>query len=299
MSAMLEFVNFYLIPGLVVGSIYALGAIGVSLLFGILRFAHFSHGDMMTLGAYLGLPFIVILNLHPILGAFLAAFFVAVIALFIDASVYAPMRHRSTIVSVMASFGVALMIRSLVQLIWGVDIISYSAGFISKPLMIGIFRIQEKHIWIILITVALMLVTHLLLAHTKTGKAMRALSDNPELSRLTGIPTGKIIRITWILGGGLAAIGGVFAGWDTQLQSMLGWHMLLPIFAATILGGIGRPYGAMLGGVVIGVVEEIAVYPWIGDDALVDPSYMTGIAFAVMVLMLIVRPTGIFGGRVF
>ncbi len=150
-----------------------------------------------------------------------------------------------------------------------------------------------------MLPLVLMFVVHLLLSQTRAGKAMRAMSDSPELAQLTGIPTERVVRLTWIIGASLAAVAGVFAAWDTYLQTMMGWFLLLPIFAATILGGIGRPYGAMLGGLISGLAEELSTYPWIGDEALVSPGYKTGIAFAIMVVLLIFRPHGLFGGRVF
>ena len=296
---MAEFVNFYLIPGLVLGSIYALGAIGVSMLFSILRFAHFAHGDMMTLAAYLAFPVVVGLGLHPLAGAAAAAVMTSVVALGIDKVAYQPVRSRPTIVSVMISLGVALMLRSVIQIGFGVKIESYSEGQIVRPLRFDWLIIPEKHIWIIASTLVLMLAVHLLLSRTRAGKAMRAMSDSPELAQLTGIPTERVVRLTWIVGASLAAVAGVFAAWDTYLQTMLGWFVLLPIFAATILGGIGRPYGAMLGGLIIGLAEELSTYPWIGTEALVSPGYKTGIAFAIMVALLIFRPHGLFGGRVF
>ncbi len=296
---MSEFINFYLIPGLVLGSIYALGAIGVSMLFSILRFAHFAHGDMMTLAAYMALPFVVGLGLHPVAGAVVAAGLAAVVALGIDRWGYKPVRARPTIVSVLSSLGIALMLRSLVQLGFGVQIESYTAGRIIRPLRFDWLMIAEKHIWIIACTLVLMLGIHLLLSRTRAGKAMRAMSDSAELARLTGIPTERVIRTTWIVGAALAAVAGVFAAWDTQLQTMLGWNLLLPIFAATILGGIGQPYGAMLGGMVIGLAEELSTYPWIGTEPIISPGYKTGVAFAIMVALLIFRPHGLFRGRLF
>lgn len=296
---MAEFVNFYLIPGLVLGSIYALGAIGVSMLFSILRFAHFAHGDMMTLAAYLAFPVVVGLGLHPLAGAVAAAVMTSVVALGIDRIGYQPVRARPTIVSVMVSLGIALMLRSAIQVGFGVKIESYTEGRIVPPLRLDWLIIPEKHIWIIASTLVLMLCIHLLLSQTRAGKAMRAMSDSAELAQLTGIPTERVVRLTWIIGASLAAVAGVFAAWDTYLQTMMGWFLLLPIFAATILGGIGRPYGAMLGGLIIGLAEELSTYPWIGTDPLISPGYKTGIAFAIMVVLLIFRPHGLFGGRVF
>ena len=294
-----EFINYYLIPGVVLGSIYALGAIGVSMLFSILRFAHFAHGDMMTLAAYLALPFVVGFGLHPVAGAVVAAALTAAVALGIDRFGYKPIRARPTIVSVLASFGIALMLRSVVQFGFGVQIESYTPGQIVRPLRFDWLIVAEKHIWIVACALALMFGVHLLLSRTKAGKAMRAMSDSAELARLTGIRTEHVIRTVWIVGASLAAIAGVFAAWDTQLQTMMGWHLLLPIFAATILGGIGQPYGAMLGGMVIGLAEELSTYPWIGTEPIISPGYKSGVSFAIMVALLIFRPHGLFKGRVF
>ena len=297
---MTEFINFYLIPGLVLGSIYALGAIGLSLIFGVLRFAHFAHGELMTLGAYVALtvknvtgwPILVVLPVSMALTAF--------VGVAIDRWFYRPFRARPTIVVVIASFGMALMVRSLVQLFWGVKISSYSPGRIEKPwVLFETFRLQPKHIAIVLGALVLMAGVHWLLKYTRTGKAMRAMSDSPELARLTGIDTESVVRMTWLAGAGLAAAAGVFLGMDTQLNTNMGFFVLLPVFAAAILGGIGRPYGAMAGGMVIGLAEELSTYPWIGETPLLSPGYKAGVAFAIMIGMLIWRPSGLFRGREF
>lgn len=297
---MMEFINFYLVPGLVLGCIYALGALGVSLLFGILRFAHFAHGDLITMGAYIAVFFTSTFSFSGIVALPFAMVLSALICVGIDRTFYKPLRKSPTIIMVIASFGVALMVRSLVQLIWGVDIDSYSHGTISRPLEIfGTFRIAEKHILIILVTFVLMFSTHLFLSRSRTGKAMRAVSDDSDLARVTGIDTEKVIIWTWVIGGSMAASAGVFLGIDTQLQTNMGWDLLLPIFAAAILGGIGSPYGAIAGGLVIGLAEELSSYPWLTDEPLLSPSYKAGVAFAIMVILLIWRPSGLFGGRVF
>ncbi|MEE8270887.1 MAG: branched-chain amino acid ABC transporter permease [Alphaproteobacteria bacterium] len=296
---MLEFVNFYLIPGLVLGSIYALGAIGVSLLFGILRFAHFAHGDLMTLGAYLALSIVVGFGWPAIAALPLAVLGTAAVAVGIDRVFYRPFRAGPTIIVVIASFGVTLMVRSVVQLVWGVEITSYQTG-IQRPLIFfDALRIAERHFYIVGGAVLLVATLHLFLTRSRMGKAMRAMSDDPDLARVTGIDTARVIAWTWVIGAGLAAAGGVFLGIDTQLNPNMGWNLLLPIFAAAILGGIGRPYGAIAGGMVIGMAEELSVYPWITDQPLLSPGYKTAVAFGLMVAILIWRPSGLFRGRVF
>ncbi|MFI5017555.1 MAG: branched-chain amino acid ABC transporter permease [Dongiales bacterium] len=298
-SALLDFVGLYLIPGLITGCIYALGAIGVSLLFGILRFAHFAHGDVMTLGGYLALTFVWWLG-WPVLAAIpLAMIGTALVAVGLDRAFYRPFRRRPTIISVIASFGVMLMIRSAIQLIWGVEPMQYKAGIERPIILFGQLRLQERHIWMIAITAVLVLALHLMLSRSRIGRAMRAVSDEPDLARVTGISTERVILVTWLVGGALAAVAGVFLGMDSKIDSYMGWDMLLPIFAAAILGGIGSPMGAAAGGLVLGLIEELSTYNWIGENPLVPPDYKLGLAFAIMVILLIWRPTGLLRGRQF
>ena len=296
---MIEFVNFYLIPGLVLGSIYALGAIGVTLTFGILRFANFAHGETMTLGAYFTLTATALTGLHPLLFLPIAMALTALAVLGIDRLFFRPLRHGPTIILVIASFGLMLMVRSFVQIVWGARLQSFSKGIDLPWVVLDTFRIFPKHLVIVCAALALMLAVHLLLSRSRAGKAMRAMADSPDLARLTGIDTERVIRTTWIVGAGLAAAAGVFLAYDTHVETQMGFKLLLPIFASALLGGIGRPYGAMAGGLVIGMIEELSTYPWIGTEPLLQPGYKAGVAFAIMVVILIWRPSGLFRGRVF
>ena len=296
---MMEFLNFYLIPGVVLGCIYALGAIGISLTFGILRFSNFAHGDIMTFGVYVTLSLVLASGQHPLLMAPIAMVLTALFTLGIDRAFFKPFRTSPTIMLVIASFGLMLMIRSLVQFFWGVQLQPMVKG-IQKPVeWLDPVRIPPKHLLIIGGTILLMFAVHLLLTRTKIGKAMRAVSDSPELARITGINTETVIRMTWIVGSCLAVAAGVFLAMDTHVETNMGFKMLLPMFAAAILGGIGKPYGAVAGGLVIGIAEELSAYPWIGVQPLLNPGYKAGVAFAIMVAMLIWRPQGLFRGRQF
>jgi branched-subunit amino acid ABC-type transport system permease component len=296
---MLEFINFYLIPGLVLGSIYALGAIGVSLTFGILRFANFAHGETMTLGAYVILTLIYLTGLHPLLLLPFAMIIVALVQLGLDRVFFKPLRNSPVVIIVMASFGLMLMVRSSIQFFWGVQLQALQRGIQKPYVLLDTLRISPKHVLIIGAALLLMGAVHYLLSYTKIGKAMRAMADSPELARLTGIDTERVIRTTWIVGASLATAAGVFLAVDTHVETLMGFKILLPVFAAAILGGIGRPYGAMAGGLVIGIAEELSSYPWIGDTPLLSPGYKAGVSFAIMVGMLIWRPSGLFRGRVF
>ena len=286
---MIEFFNDYLLPALVLGSIYSLGAIGLSMVYAILRFAHFAHGDLLSIGAYIALP-LVALGVHPLLTIPIAMVATAVIAIGIDRAFYKPFRKSSPITMVIASFGIALMIRAAIQLLGGIDD-EYYWG-IQPPLeMLKPFSIGAKHFYIGGAVVVLIGATHYLLAYTRTGKAMRAMSDDADLARITGIGTEKIVIWTWIVGASLAAAAGVLLGMDTRIRFDMGWNLLLPMFAAAIVGGLGRPYGAIAGGMLIGMLEELSTLVIPGD-------YKSAMAFAAMVLVLIFRPHGIFRGRV-
>lgn len=287
----MDFIDFIqlIVYGVVLGGILTLGAVGASLLYSILRFSNFAHGDLMTFGAYcayatvagFGLPIWASIPVG-ILGGALAA----VLA---DRLVYRRLRRTQPVILVIASFGMALIIRSLVMLIWGVQDHSYVKG-IQIPMRLGDIVIRPDHLFILAGCVVLVIGLHLFLTRTRMGKAMRALSDNMDLARVTGIDTERVILWTWVIGGGLAGAAGVFLALDTRLTPMMGWGVLLPIFAGAILGGYGRVYGAILGGMVIGIASELST-------AVIEPAYKPAVAFAIMIAMLVVKPAGLLGKR--
>ncbi|MGE3831695.1 MAG: branched-chain amino acid ABC transporter permease [Parvibaculaceae bacterium] len=294
---MIDFINLYLIPALTLGSIYALGAVGISMIFGILRFAHFAHGDVMTIGAYGTLTAVWLIPVHPLLMLPVGIAFAIVAALAVDHLFYKPLRKLPTIYTVISSFGVALIFRSLAQILWGADNQVYVRGVTRPIVLFDTFRISALHAEAIFLTIIIAVALHYFLTRSRTGRAMRAVADEPELAAVSGLDTEKVIRWTWIIGASLAAVAGVIAGMDTNVHPNLGWNLLLPMFAATILGGIGKPMGAMAGGLIIGLAEELSTYNWIGDDALISPSYKTAVGFLIMVALLIFRPQGLFKGR--
>ncbi len=278
-----------LIYGVVLGSIIALGAIGVSLTFGVLRFANFAHGDYMTVGAYLVLPFYAVLQLPMFAAVLIAIAGTALMAVTIDRLLFERLRQAGPLVLLISSFGVGLMLRSVVQMVWGPRTLVYESG-IDLPLRLGALRIKPDHLTIIGGALLLVLTVHLLLTRTRIGKAMRAMSDSPELARVSGINTAQVILFTWVAGAALAATAGFFLALDTTLLPGMGWFFLLPVFAAAILGGIGRPYGAIIGGYVIGITAEFSTL-------FISAAYKPAVAFAIMVAILILRPTGILRGN--
>src|SRR4029079_2793817 len=201
---MMDFINFYLIPGLALGSVYALGAIGISMIFGILRFAHFAHGDVMTLGAYGTLTAVWVSGLHPLLVLPVGIVFAVLAALDVDKVFYKPLRELPTIYTVIASFGVALIFRFLVQLVWRVANEVFIRGVQKPILLFDLIQVSVLHLESIAMIVLIAIALHFFLSRTKTGRSMRAVSDNPELARVAGLDTEKVVRSTWIIGASLA-----------------------------------------------------------------------------------------------
>ena len=295
------------VNGIIFGSVIALGAIGLTLVYGILKIGNFAHGDYMAFGAYVA--FFIVDGLLPRvgiegagLGPFtfgvpvivalpLSAIVVAAGAIALDVLIYRRLRDRgaSTAILTMASLGVAIAIRGLVQMIWTGDTQHYpreSRQVFHLPMEV---RIHPDGVFVAVVATLLVALVYILLTYTKMGKAMRATSDNPTLARVTGINTKHVIWWTWAFGGGLAAVAGVMlAVIQAQLLPIMGWKFLIPLFAAVILGGIGNPYGALVGALVVGVSMEVSTQ-WI------NPSYKPALAFAIMIGVLLARPRGIFG----
>ena len=285
---MIDFLQL-VIYGVVLGCILALGAVGVSLTFGILRFANFAHGDLMAMGAYFGFVLIQPMGFPFWVSLPIACVLTAGVAIAVDVLVFRHLRRRPPVILLISSFGIALILRSLIQLIWGSDQRVYRQG-IQQPWQIGGLTLQPDQFIVIIGAVLLVTALYFFLQNTKTGKAMRAMADNVDLAKVSGINTERVVLWTWILGAIMACAAGVFLGLDTQIAPTMGWRLLLPIFSAAILGGIGNPYGAIAGGLVIGLASELSTL-------IISPAYKSAVAFAILVIMLIVKPTGLLGGR--
>lgn len=294
-----------LADGLVLGAVIGLGAIGLTLTFAILRFANFLHGDFLTWGAYLALtalaPLAAAFGTHrfgplsfgwPLLAALaLATLLTAALALAVDRALFRPLRrHGTAITLVIASFGASLALRNLLIVLYGPQPDYYSRAIaIAVPLLPGV-RVTPDQLFVLALTAVLVLALHLFLSRTTLGKSMRGVAENPQLAAVTGIDVAAIVRLTWIIGAALACTAGVFVGLTVQLRPQMGFDLLLPLFAATILGGVGSAYGAFVGGLIVGLAESLAV-PLIGAE------YRAAVAFAVLLAVLLVRPTGLFGER--
>ena len=334
MNEFIFFINNVIIAGSVTGSIYAIGAIGVTLVFSIMRFAHFAHADMMTFGAFMVLLLTmafpgagVIVGLPtPVIMLPLAMALTALLAVAIDKAFYKPLRAHGVkpIVLVIGSLGVTLMLQGLIRLFAGTSGQNlYMAGERKEIYRLALplenvrapVVITEPQVILFILTLICVVGLHLFLNRTRLGKAMRAMSDNPDLARASGINTNHIVAVTWVIAGGLAAIAGTLLALDVTFKPDLSFFLLLPIFAAAIVGGVGHPYGAIAGGFVVGFAETLAVFNWAvllrpiqhlfpewlevpRNLAFVGTEYKIVVPFFILVAILVWRPTGIFKGKV-
>ena len=278
-----------IINGIALGSIIALSAVGLTLTYGILRLANFAHGDLMTLGAYMTL----MLNLWGVpiwIAVVVGAGFTILVALLTEKVLWQRMRDRratSTTLIIM-SLGLALFMRNGIILLWGAGNQAYDLPVVTA-LDIGGIRVAYYRVIVVFLAILAIAALHLLLQYTKVGKAMRAVADNIDLARVSGINVEQVVIWTWMLAAGLTALGGSMYGLITAVRPNMGWFLILPMFASVILGGIGNPYGAIAGAFVIGITQEVSTY-WIPSE------YKIAVALFLMVLVLLFKPQGLFRG---
>ena len=290
--------------GVMLGGIIALGGIGLTLCYGVLKFPNFAHGEFLTLGAYVTYGVVLVLpQSDPIwrfsfgwellVGLLLAAAVTAVVAIVIDRLLYRPLRrHQSPLVLLaMASLGMEFLLRGIVYLIWGSDFHFYYSGRSNPALYLPFgLRLQTDQLFVFALALVLVVLLYWMLTRTRIGKAMRATADNPDLAQVRGIDTEQVVAWTWTIGAGLAAVGGVMYGLASQMRPDMGFVLLLPLFAGVIMGGIGSAWGALVGSIIIGVAMQLT-------SAFLNPAYGPAVAFVLMVLVLLMRPQGLFAQR--
>lgn len=332
LNALVLFSNFVLVPAIAYGSQLALGALGITLVFGILRFSNFAHGDTMAFGTMavvlttwwlqsLGV------GLGPLPTALLALpagiIATALLVLGTDKAVYEYYRRRKAtpIIFVIASTGVMFVMNGLVRFIIGPNDQNFSDGsrflitareFRAATGLDEGLAIKTSQILTLVLAVALVAVLFWFLQKTKTGKSMRAYSDNENLALLSGVDPDKVVRVTWIIAAGLATIAGTLYGLDKSFKPFTYFQLLLPMFAAAIVGGLGKPFGAIAGGFIIAFSEVTITYAYkkfltylvpenLAPEGLVQllsTDYKFAVSFVILVIVLLFRPTGIFRGRV-
>ncbi|MDR5652928.1 branched-chain amino acid ABC transporter permease [Ruixingdingia sedimenti] len=331
LNGLVAFLNFVFIPGMAYGAQLALGALGVTLIYGILRFSNFAHGDTMAFGTMATILVTWALQgagigLGPLPTALLALpvgiAVTAALVLGTDRAVYRFYRRvrAAPVILVIVSMGVMFVMNALVRFIIGVDEISFADG---GRFVIGVREFREatglseglaiRTTQLITILVAALAVAALFwfLGRTRTGKSMRAYSDNEDLALLSGINPERVVAVTWILAAALATTAGVLYGLDKSFRAFTYFQLLLPIFASAVVGGLGNPLGAIGGGFIIAFSEVAVTYAWkkvltywlpdsMAPDGLVQlmsTDYKYAVSFAILVVVLLFRPTGLFKGK--
>lgn len=331
LNALVAFANFVFVPGLAYGAQLALGALGVTLIYGILRFSNFAHGDTMAFGtAFTIIGTNALLALGITFGPFPTALLALPIGigvtilmvLAIDWLVYKFYRDQKAkpVILVIVSMGVMFVMNGIVRFVIGVDDIRFADGerFIITARdfrdMTGLsegLAIRTTQAITVVVAVVVVAILFWFLNKTRTGKSMRAFSDNEDLALLSGINPDRVVMVTWMIVAALATTAGVLYGLDKSFKAFTYFQLLLPIFAAAIVGGLGNPLGAIAGGFVIAFSEVTITYAWkkvltyilpdsLAPDGLVQllsTDYKFAVSFAILIIVLLFKPTGLFKGQ--
>jgi len=298
-----------IINGLVLGSMYALIALGYTMVYGVLNLINFAHGDVLMIGAMVGLTIIKLLNaffpgmpgmvqlLIAIAGAIPVCMLVNVI---IERVAYRRLRNAPRLAPLITAIGVSILLQTFSMMIWGRSPLSFPQVLSSEPIEIGGAVISPTQATLLVMATLAMFGLVLLVEKTKLGRSMRATAENPRVAGLMGVDTNKVIVATFAIGAALAAIAGVMWGANySSAQFAMGFVPGLKAFSAAVLGGIGNIYGAMVGGIILGLIESFGA-GYIGDltDGMFGSNYQDIFAFIVLIIVLTVRPSGIMGERV-
>jgi branched-chain amino acid transport system permease protein len=282
------FIANLVVAGIVEGLLIALAALAMTLVFGVARFPNAATGDFMAFGAYAALMAYATAGMPIWLAAAIAILATAILALVSYRFVFSKLLNRSPVANLLASIGVALILRSALSWYFGSEQRTFAFPLV-RSMNFGGVRIHPTDLAVVGVALAALATVFVLLYATPLGRRMRAVADNPLLARASGIRSAHVMVALWLIAGGVSALAGVLLGVKAIVTPEMGFDVLLHIFTATVLGGIGNPLGAVVGGLVIGIAQELA-------SPIVGASYKLAVGFVVLVALLLVRPQGLFGG---
>jgi branched-chain amino acid transport system permease protein len=279
------------VNGLIAGTILAVPAIGITAIYAVLRFPNFAVASIATIGAFAGYVANVDLGM-PALAAIGAAFLVAgIVGVVSDEYVLKPIRPTGLLAAAIASVALTIALENVIRFIFGNDLRGYDLP-IQRDWRVLDIRIGPQQVENFIVAVLAMTAVFLFLAFTRTGKAMRAVADNPMLADIKGINADRVGRLASFVGMGLAGIGGMLIGLDSSIDPLTGFRTVLSVFAAAVVGGLGSIPGAVVGALTIGVAEELSLL-------VLEPSYRSAVGFVAILLVLTLRPRGILGERAY
>ncbi|HVI73369.1 MAG TPA: branched-chain amino acid ABC transporter permease, partial [Anaeromyxobacteraceae bacterium] len=286
--------------GLAVGSIYALIALGYTMVYGVLKLINFAHGDLFTYGAYLGLTLLTSILAHDHLGlglrllllAVMVMGLVAVIGVVVERAAYRPLRDSPRLSAVVSALGASIFLQNALMLLYGARYQVYPDVLPQNAVRLGDLSIPVVRIAVVAVSVVMMTVLYLFVQKTRIGTAIRAAAIDQGAARLMGIDVNKVVVLVFVIGPALGGAAGLLVGlYYGQIGFTMGWTYGMKAFTAAILGGIGNIPGAMVGGLLLGVIEALGA-------AYLSVAWKDALAFAVLILILIVRPSGLLGERV-
>ncbi len=280
----------FLLNGIIAGSIYALIAIGFAVIYRTVKFFHFAHGVVYTVGAYLAYTFAISLGINSIFSFFFAAILAGIIGVAIDRLVYLPLRTAKApnLVFLIASFGVFIFLQNLIQLIYGAQILTLRTGPVKEGHQILGAVITDTQILILVASALLSVILWLFIQRAKLGKAMRAVSDDQLAASVVGIYPEKTIFASFAIGSALAGAAGILISLETNIEPTMGFSAILKGIIAAIIGGIGSIPGAVIGGFFLGIAENLGIWK-------IQAGWKDCIAFAILIVFLLLRPGGIWG----
>jgi len=284
-----------IINGITLGSTYALIALGYTMVYGIIQLINFAHGEIFMFGAFAGLFIVTVLGINNLYLAIVGAMlFSMLLGVTIEYIAYRPLRKSSRLSALISAIGVSIFLSSLMILIRGANVTSFPRNelFTMRNIEFGPFNLSNLQLLIIFISAFLMVSLHLFVQYTKIGRAMRATAQDTDAAALMGVNINQIISITFAIGSGLAAAGGVLFGLNfSSIHPYMGLMAGLKAFAAAVLGGIGSIPGAMFGGIFLGIAEILGVAANLS-------KYRDAFAFTILIIVLLFRPTGLFGRKI-
>ncbi|MCA0143504.1 branched-chain amino acid ABC transporter permease [Blastococcus sp. LR1] len=281
-----------LVDGIRFGLLIAMAAVGLSLIFGTTGLTNFAHGELVTIGAVAGWYINVSGGVNLIVATVLAMVVGAAVGALNELALWRPLRRRGTglIAALVVSIGLSLLLRYLIQIVYGGRSSPYQGFSGGRAVDYGPFTMTNADLASVIISIVVLVLVAVMLQRTKIGKAMRAVSDNRDLAASSGIDVNRVILVVWMMGGALAALGGVLLGLSDQVQWDMGFRLLLLMFAGVTLGGLGTAYGALVGSLIVGVFVQMSTLV-IPNDV----KYVGGLL--LLIVILVIRPQGILGSR--
>jgi len=278
------------INGIIAGSIYALVALGFTIIYRTVKFFHFAHGVVFAAGAYFAYTFFILFDISPIISFFLSIVLAGLLGIGIDRFVYFPLRKHNApnLIYLIASFGVFIFLQNLIQLIFGAQILTLRTGEIKEGHHFLGAVITDIQILIIIVSIVLFILTWTFIQKTKLGKAIRAVADDPIGARTVGINSKRVILSVFAIGSVLAGVAGILISLETNIEPTMGFNAILKGIIASIVGGIGSIPGALFGGLFLGLAENLGIWK-------IPAAWKDTIAFAILIIFLLIKPSGIMG----